>query len=170
MSERIEYPRLLREATLGLVRRLLVRVTEEGLPGEHHFYLTFDTRAPGVELGPALASRYPETMTVVLQHQWADLAVDDAAFAVTLRFGGVWERLRVPFSALTSFLDPSVPFGLDFTQFAIAEAADAEAARSEAGGAELPVPEPVAADGDPAPSPGGDGAGHRAEILPFRPR
>jgi hypothetical protein len=171
-GERIEYPRLLREATLGLVRRLLVRVTEEGLPGEHHFYLTFDTRAPGVELGPALASRYPETMTVVLQHQWADLAVDDAAFAVTLRFGGVWERLRVPFSALTGFLDPSVPFGLDFTQFAIAEAADAEAAQAEAEGEVSTAESATPSDAGSAEAPAGDGAGEerRAEILPFRPR
>jgi len=165
VSERIEYPRLLREATLGLVRKLLLRAVDEGLPGEHHFYLTFDTRAPGVELTPTLASRYPETMTVVLQHQWADLVVDDAAFAVTLRFGGVWERLRVPFSALTSFLDPSVPFGLDFTQFAIAEAADAEAASADAAATEPPIDEPVdvAAEAPPAPERG-------AEILPFRPR
>ncbi|MCM2270734.1 MAG: ClpXP protease specificity-enhancing factor SspB [Thermoanaerobaculia bacterium] len=168
MSERIEYPRLLREATLGLVRRLLLRAADEGLPGEHHFYLTFDTRSPGVELAPSLASRYPETMTVVLQHQWADLVVDDAAFAVTLRFGGVWERLRVPFSSLTSFLDPSVPFGLDFTQFAIAEAADAQAAESEAAESEAAV--------ETMPPPGADDGGeaaegeHRAEILPFRPR
>jgi uncharacterized protein len=171
VSERIEYPRLLREATLGLVRRLLVRVASDGLPGEHHFYLTFDTRAPGVELAPSLASRYPESMTIVLQNQWADLEVDDAAFAVTLRFGGVWERLRVPFSALTSFLDPSVPFGLDFTQFAIAEAADSEAAELEsaapAAGGELAAGEAEAA-APPTGEAGGEARG--AEILPFRPR
>lgn len=167
MSERIEYPRLLREATLGLVRKLLLRAADEGLPGEHHFYLTFDTRAPGVELSPALASRYPETMSVVLQHQWADLVVDDAAFAVTLRFGGVWERLRVPFSALTAFLDPSVPFGLDFTQFAIAEAADAEAEASATDRpAEAPPSPAASADGAEAPP----AEERRAEILPFRPR
>jgi hypothetical protein len=171
VSERIEYPRLLREATLGLVRKLLVRAADDGLPGEHHFYLTFDTRAPGVELTPTLASRYPETMTVVLQHQWADLVVDDAAFAVTLRFGGVWERLRVPFSALTAFLDPSVPFGLDFTQFAIAEAADAEAeAHAAAGQAAAPLPPDLTdgADESPADAPLVETRG--AEILPFRPR
>jgi hypothetical protein len=171
VSAGIEYPRLLRDATLGIVRGLLVRVAADGLPGEHHFYLTFATRAAGVEIAPALASRYPETMTVVLQHQWADLAVDDEAFAVTLRFGGVWERLRVPFSALTSFLDPSVPFGLDFTQFAAAEVADADdtdAAPTAAGDEETAAPAAVA-PGEGAGVAADDG-GRGAEILPFRPR
>lgn len=167
MSETIEYPRLLREATLGIVRRLLIDAAAGGLPGEHHFYLTFDTREEGVELAPALASRYRESMTIVLQHQWADLEVDDQAFAVTLRFGGVWERLRVPFAALTSFLDPSVPFGLDFTQFSAAEPGEA-GATDEAVGHETSAVE--SADEPAATSAGDSGEEHRAEILPFRPR
>jgi uncharacterized protein len=172
VSEKIEYPRLLRDATLGIVRDLLASVARSGLPGEHHFYLTFDTRAAGVELAPALASRYPESMTVVLQNQWADLEVDDEAFAVTLRFGGVWERLRVPFAALTSFLDPSVPFGLDFTQFAAAERADAEDSEEEApapGAADEAGAAPAGEEEDEG-GPGDGGDGRRAEILPFRPR
>lgn len=174
MSERIEYPKLLRAATVGIVRRLLLDAAASGLPGEHHFYLTFDTRTPGVELAPALASRYRETMTIVLEHQWADLTVDDDAFAVTLRFGGVWERLRVPFAALTSFLDPSVPFGLDFAQFTVAEEV-AAAERSERLAA-VDVEEEVTLESGEPPADGEvrreDEAGdeRRAEILPFRPR
>jgi len=172
VSERIEYPRLLRQATLGIVRDLLARVAGSGLPGDHHFYLTFATRAPGVELAPALASRHPESMTVVLQNQWADLVVDDEAFAVTLRFGGVWERLRVPFAALTSFLDPSVPFGLDFTQFSAAEEADGVADEKGSGqaAAEAVAAAPAGeADGE-ADTGGAGGDDRGAEILPFRPR
>ena len=137
MSEGYDYPALLRAATAAVVREVLERAAHEGLPGEHHFYLTFATRAPGVELSANLASRYPETMSVVLQHQYEDLRVDDESFTVTLRFGGSWERLRVPFTALTSFLDPSVPFGLDFTQFSAAEEADG-AAEASAGVSSTP--------------------------------
>jgi len=161
----IDYPRLLREATSGMVRDLLTRVASEGLPGEHHFYLSFNTRDPGVELTPALASRFPETMTVVIQHQWADLVVDEEGFAVTLRFGGIWERLRVPFTALTSFLDPSVPFGLDFTQFAVAEGIEPEPPASPPDGIE-PPPETV----DQEEAQGAADETKPADVLPFRPR
>ena len=160
MSEGFDYPRLLRRATLGLVRDLLLGAAADGLPGEHHFYLTFDTRQPGVELPATLASRYPESMTIVLQNQWADLEVGDEEFAVTLRFGGVWERLQVPFDALASFLDPSVPFGLDFTQFAAAAAAHEP---------EPAPPAPPAAPAAEAEAEASD-AERGADVLRFRPR
>jgi len=167
MSE-IDYPRLLREATTGIVRGLLARVAQDGLPGEHHFYLSFRTTDPGVELAPGLASRYPETMTIVLQRQWADLAVDDEGFAVTLRFGGIWERLRVPFAALTSFLDPSVPFGLDFTQFAVA---DGVVETSDGVDPADPAPTPAADDSAEDGSPDAPAEAVKpADVLPFRPR
>lgn len=86
----------------------------EGLHGEHHFYLSFQTGHPGVSISPALRARHPEEMTVVLQHQYWDLAVGEDAFSVTLRFGGAPERLHVPFSALTAFADPGSEFGLRF--------------------------------------------------------
>lgn len=156
MSAGFDYPDILRRATLGLVREVLARTAADGLPGAHHFYLSFRTGEPGVRLPVALARQFPETMTVVLQHQYWDLAVEPEAFEVTLRFGGAYERVRVPFDALTAFVDPSVPFGLDFTQFAAARAADA-AATGEAGGEAPGAPAPVG-----PPAAGG--------VLPFRRR
>lgn len=161
MSEAIDYPALLRRATLGVVRELLERAVVEGLPGGHHFFITFRTGHPAASVPPSLARQYPETMTVVLQHQFWELAVEPEAFEVTLRFGGAYERLRVPFDALTAFLDPSVPFGLDFDQFARPAAAS-------------PAPEPGAGDGTGGPvetaEPAGAGGGAAADVLPFRRR
>jgi hypothetical protein len=160
VSEDIDYPDLLRRATLGLVREVLTRVESEGLPGEHHFYLSFATAAPGVEISPSLRGEFPETMTIVLQNQFWELVVEEEAFAVTLRFGGDYQRLRVPWEALTSFLDPSVPFGLDFTQFAVTGAEEgAGPLAGEPASAEPASAEPAAADG-------GEGSG--GDVLPFR--
>ena len=108
----IDYPARIQDALRVLVRDLLAEVAEEGLPGEHHFYLTFHTGADGVGLTPRLAARFPEEMTVVLQHQFEDLAVDERSFGVTLRFDGRRERLVVPFAALTAFADPTAEFAL----------------------------------------------------------
>ena len=110
----VDYARLVREALLEVPRRALRLAAREGLPGEHHFYLSFRTGHPGVSVSPSLRARHPEEMTVVLQHQYWDLAVGDDAFSVTLRFGGVPERLHVPFAALTAFADPAAEFGLRF--------------------------------------------------------
>jgi hypothetical protein len=106
-----DYPALMTEALTGLVRRVLARIAEEGLPGEHHFYLTFGTADAGVEVPASLRRQFPEEMTIVLQHQFWNLAVDDAGFAVTLRFGGRPERVVVPWGALRAFADPSAEFG-----------------------------------------------------------
>lgn len=164
MTGGIDYPGLLRRATLGLVREALELAASEGLPGEHHFFLTFRTTEEGVELPPSLSQQYPETMTIVLQHQYWNLDVGDEGFAVTLRFGGQHERLRVPWDALTAFLDPSVPFGLDFTQFTAAQAADAAATTRPAGPASEPAPT--------AAGPAAEGASEETErpgdVLPFR--
>jgi hypothetical protein len=110
----LDYPRLVREALLDVPREALRFIAREGLPGEHHFYVSFRTTHPGVSISPSLRARHPEEMTVVLQHQYWDLAVGDDAFSVTLRFGGVRERLHVPFGALTAFADPAAEFGLRF--------------------------------------------------------
>jgi hypothetical protein len=159
----LDYPDILRRATLGLVREVLERAAADGLPGAHHLFLTFRTGDPGVRLPAALVRQFPETMTVVLQHQYWDLAVETEAFEVTLRFAGAYERVRVPFDALTTFLDPSVPFGLDFTQFAAAQAADAaETPAADGGGA--PAAGPVR-DAPAAPAEGVPG-----DVLPFRRR
>lgn len=96
------------------MRRSLSYVQTHGLPGEHHFYLAFATSAPGVSLSEDLRRRYPEQITIVLQHDYRDLDVDDEFFAVTLRFGGIPQRIRVPFLALISFYDPASQFALRF--------------------------------------------------------
>src|SRR5215470_18733105 len=111
----IRYDLLTQQALRAVVRRVLADVAKTGaLPGEHHFYITFDTRAPGVRLSARMREQYPEEMTIVLQHQFWDLAVSDAHFEVALSFNGVSEKLQVPFEAIKGFFDPSVQFGLQF--------------------------------------------------------
>ncbi len=114
MRDSIDYPRLVQGALLGLVRDLLRRTADEGLPGQHHFFLTFRTADPGVALSPRLLAQYPQEMTIVIQNQFWGLRVGDDSFTVTLRFSGVPETISVPFEALTSFVDPSAQFGLRF--------------------------------------------------------
>lgn len=108
------YARLVREALRDVPRQALRLAASDGLPGGHHFYLTFRTSHPGVAISPGLHARYPDQMTIVLQHQYRDLAVGEEAFSVTLLFGGTPERLHVPFSALLAFADPGARFGLRF--------------------------------------------------------
>ncbi|MFG1479970.1 ClpXP protease specificity-enhancing factor SspB [Xanthobacter sp. V4C-4] len=112
--DHIRYDLLAQEALRSVVRRVLLDVAKDGLPGEHHFYISFDTRAPGVRLSQRMREKYPEEMTIVLQHQFWDLTVTDASFEVGLSFGGIPEKLLIPFSALKGFFDPSVKFGLQF--------------------------------------------------------
>jgi hypothetical protein len=113
--DHIRYDLLTQQALRAVVRRVLSDVAKVGsLPGEHHFYVTFDTRAPGVKLSSRMREQYPEEMTIVLQHQFWDLAVSDAQFEVALSFNGVSEKLQVPFEAIKGFFDPSVQFGLQF--------------------------------------------------------
>jgi hypothetical protein len=124
--DHIRYDLLTQQALRAVVRRVLSDVAKTGsLPGEHHFYITFDTRAPGVKLSSRMREQYPEEMTVVLQHQFWDLAVSDAHFEVALSFNGVSEKLQVPFEAIKGFFDPSVQFGLQFETQAEAAAAGA---------------------------------------------
>jgi len=121
----IRYDLLAQEALRGVVRRVLSDVARDGLPGDHHFYISFDTRAPGVRLSQRMREKYPEEMTIILQHQFWDLNVGEHAFEVGLSFGGVPERLLVPFSALKGFFDPSVKFGLQFELAGAEEGAEA---------------------------------------------
>jgi uncharacterized protein len=114
--DHIRYDVLAQEALRGVVRTVLADVAKKGLPGEHHFYISFDTRADGVRLSPRMRTQYPEEMTIVLQHQFWDLVVSQHGFEVGLSFGGVPERLGVPFAAVKGFFDPSVQFGLQFEQ------------------------------------------------------
>src|SRR5262244_2775130 len=112
--DHIRYDILAREALRGVVRTVLEDAAKHGLPGDHHFYVTFDTRADGVQLSARMRAQYPTEMTVVLQHQFWDLNVNDDGFEVGLSFGGVPERLGVPFASIKGFFDPSVQFGLQF--------------------------------------------------------
>ena len=110
----INYEKLTQDALRGVVRAVLTQVTETGLPGDHHFYIAFDTQAVGVVLSRRLKEKYPDEMMIVLQHRFWDLAVTDERFEVKLTFDGIPERLVVPFSALRGFHDPSVRFTLQF--------------------------------------------------------
>jgi len=120
MSEdKIRYHVLVQEAMRGVVRSVLQRVQRRGIPGDHHFYIIFDTQAPGVGLSKRLKERYPQEMTIVLQHQYQDLNVLDDRFEVRLFFANMPERLVVPFAAIKSFNDPSVPFGINLSLFSV---------------------------------------------------
>ena len=112
---RIDYGRLVEGALRTVVRDVLGGLAKEGAPPPHHFYITFRTRHPGVAIPEFLRDRYPVDMTIVLQHQFWDLAVDEEGFAVTLSFNDQMQRLRIPFTAIKVFADPGVEFGLQFT-------------------------------------------------------
>jgi hypothetical protein len=114
--DHIRYDLLTQEAMRGVVRRVLKDAAAKGLSGEHHFFISFATTAPGVKLSPRLRAQYAEEMTIVLQHQFWDLTVSDDTFEVGLSFNGIPERLTVPFAAIKGFFDPSVNFGLQFAQ------------------------------------------------------
>jgi hypothetical protein len=134
MSDLIRYDLLAQDALRSVVKKVLADVAKHGLPGDHHFFVAFDTRADGVKLSDRLHAKYPEEMTVVLQHQFWDLVVHDKGFEVGLSFNGVPERLVVPFEAIKGFFDPSVQFGLQFETITEAQAAPAEAANESKAG------------------------------------
>jgi uncharacterized protein len=113
-TDHIRYDVLARDALRGVLRRVLTDAAAHGLPGEHHFFITFISKAEGVKLSPRLLAQYPDEMTIILQHQFWDLEVSEDRFEVGLSFGGIPERLGVPFSAIKNFFDPSVQFGLQF--------------------------------------------------------
>ncbi len=115
MSDRIDYGNLMHDAMRSLIRTVLDEVAERGLPGAHHFFISFDTTHPEVELADWLRERFPEDMTIVMQHWFADLEVSEDGFAVTLNFGDQPERMSIPYDAIRTFVDPpSVEFGLRF--------------------------------------------------------
>ncbi len=137
-TDHIRYDILAQEALRGVVRTVLADAAKNGLPGEHHFKITFNTAAPGVRLSDRMRAQYPQSMTIVLQHQFWDLAVNDESFEVGLSFGGVPERLAVPFEAITAFYDPAVQFGFQF------ETIEAAAERGAAGKTAVEPPSPAA--------------------------
>jgi uncharacterized protein len=163
--DHIRYDLLAQAALRGVVRTVLADAAKNGLPGEHHFKITFNTLAPGVRLSERMRTQYPQAMTIVLQHQFWDLAVGDDAFEVGLSFGGAPERIIVPFDAVTAFFDPAVQFGLQF------ETAESQAAAYDAGAAapdeepRLPAPAKPESLPVPAPEPETDRTGGGAEVV-----
>lgn len=127
-GQTIDYDALAQDALRGVVRTVLTAVAKTGLPGDHHFYISFDTQAPGVVLSKRLREKYPEEMTIVLQHRFWDLLVTEDRFEVKLTFDGIPERLVVPFASLQVFFDPSVRYGLQFEE----PAADGDGERTGA--------------------------------------
>ena len=115
LSDDMDYNALAQDALRGVIKAALRRAAQPGgLPGEHHFYITFRTKAPGVTVPPELLAKFPEEMTIILQHQYWDLAPGETFFSVVLKFGGAPKRLAVPYAAVTRFYDPSVQFLLQF--------------------------------------------------------
>ena len=151
----MHYEDMAREALRGVVGDALRRVADDGLPGAHHFYISFHTRAPGVDLDEDLLAKHPDEMTIVLEHQFWDLAVDEDAFEVTLSFNRIPKYLRVPFAAVTQFHDPSVGFALRF------EAPPADGAPRKNQPAQTVAAEPV----DPASPKAADGEDDRVVRL-----
>ncbi|HEX5508889.1 MAG TPA: ClpXP protease specificity-enhancing factor SspB [Pseudolabrys sp.] len=162
MADHIRYDLLTQQALRAVVRNVLVDVAKKGLPGEHHFYITFDTHADGVTLSQRLREQFPEKMTIILQHQFWDLSVGEESFEVGLSFSGVPERITVPFDAIGAFFDPSVQFGLQFEEIVERQDNQATPANAQkADGGELvapqapPVPAPAHAE-SPSSSPDKD--------------
>lgn len=139
MNDRFHYDALVDDALRSVVRRVLTQVADKGLPGSHHFYISFHSTDPGVQLPDYLRAKYPEEMTIVLQHQYWDLIVREESFEVTVSFNKQQERIKVPFGALSAFVDPSVRFGLQFDR---KDKAGASAEKAEPSSpTPLPAPE-----------------------------
>lgn len=136
----IPYDAIVQDTLRQVVRRVLDLIAAQGLPGQHHFYVAFRTRAPGVDIPRHLVERYPEEMTIVIQHRYWDLKVDDEGFQIGLSFNQVPARLRIPYAALTGFFDPAVNFALQF----------------QAEGDAAPAPVPATEAAEPAEEPGGN--------------
>jgi len=140
MNDRFHYDALVDDALRSVVRRVLTQVADKGLPGSHHFYISFRSTDPGVMLPDYLRAKYPEEMTIVLQHQYWDLIIGPDSFEVTVSFNKQQERIKVPFTALSAFVDPSVRFGLQFDRKDKAAASDKTGDKAEAA-TPLPAPE-----------------------------
>lgn len=162
-TERIDYHAYIQDALREVVRRVLLQVAEHGLPGDHYFYIGFRTGDPGVQVPKSLRDRFPDEMTIVLQHQFWDLFVEPDGFSVTLSFNTSRQRLVVPFTALTAFADPSAEFALRFEQQPPSPAEET-----------APEPQPEKPSGPfSGPSPGpssGPPSGKVGEVVRFDPK
>ncbi len=174
-TDHFRYDLLTQQALRGVVRNVLTDVAKKKtLPGDHHFYILFDTRAEGVRMSERLRAQYPEQMTIILQHQFWDLTVNERGFEVGLSFGGIPEKLGIPFEAINGFFDPSVQFGLQFEEVTEGEDRQAPANVQDkpvrkkratppppavAGSAATPaIPPPAAAPIEPKPDKPASGA------------
>jgi len=167
-DDQMDYANLTQEALRGVVRLALRKVARQGLPGEHHFFIAFSTTHPGVAISERLKARYPEEMTIVLQHQFWNLMVREREFEVELSFDNIPERLVVPFAAIKGFLDPHVQFGL---QFEPAPEEEGEASGESSGEAPRPPAGEVAATapaGDTQPAPASNDDSKVVSIDAFR--
>jgi uncharacterized protein len=171
-NNQLRYDEMIEEALRGVVRRALRTVAESGLPGSHHFYITFKTTAPGVDIADRLREKYPDEMTIVLQYQFWGLEVASDQFIVTLSFNDIPERLVVPFAAVTAFADPAAKFGLQFQQETDAvadEAAEADGAPAlaprDAGPALGSAPGPRAVAAPPPEAAAAPAAGAKVVTL-----
>jgi len=146
-KDHIRYDILTQDALRGVVRKVLSEVARTGLPGEHHFFISFSTRAPGVRISTRLLEQYDQEMTIVLQNQFWDLKTSETGFDIGLSFDGISETLFVPYSALKGFFDPSVQFGLQFEAAAEADTDAGKTTKSDdkQGGSEKELATPTAA-------------------------
>lgn len=145
MTDTLDYGSLMHRAMRGLIFNVLEQVRDHGLPGNHHFFITFDTTHPDVQLADWLKDRYPEEMTVVIQHWFDNLEVREDGFSITLNFGDQPEPIQIPFDAIQTFVDPSVEFGLRFENQdmdEIEEEAEADETASSAEATETSDAEP----------------------------
>ncbi|MCG2644365.1 SspB family protein [Bradyrhizobium sp. GCM10023182] len=168
-TDHIRYDVLASEAMRGVVKKVLTDAAAHGLPGEHHFFITFLSKGEGVKLSSRLLAQYPEEMTIILQHQFWDLTVLEDRFEVGLSFGGIPERLVVPFSAIKSFLDPSVKFGLQFETADVDEVAGENLPAAPAPSAvAMPTPAVEPTETAEEPSPPNQGGAEVVRLDRFR--
>lgn len=145
MTDDIGYQALTQAAMKGVMKEALkIAASESGLPGDHHFYITFRTRASGVQIAEHLKKRFPDEMTIVIQHQFWDLEIHKQHFEVVLQFSGVPQHLHIPFSAVTRFVDPSVNFGIGFEPLMTQQADSVEMVEDDE------AEEEIVLEGDPA--------------------
>lgn len=166
-EEDLHYDVMVETALRGVVRQALQQVAEHGLPGEHHFYITYRSDHPSVVMPDSLRDRYPREMTIVLQYQFWDLEVGEDAFAVTLTFNNVSERLHVPFEAVVAFADPSVRFGLQFDAGDEDESGEDTGHEQASNAQTVPGEEPAEGE-DGEPDSGGDGNEKVVTLDKFR--
>jgi len=170
MTDHFRYDLLTQQALRGVVRNVLIEVAKKkNLPGDHHFYISFDTNADGVRMSERLRAQYPDQMTIILQHQFWDLTVTERGFEVGLSFGGIPEKLGIPFEAINGFFDPSVQFGLQFEEVTEGQERQAPANVQEKATKKKRATPAVAAPATPSVSPPAAAAAEPKAEKPDKP-